>query len=109
MPQNIQGTFATSSIPNGVLISDVLSTPAWSGAGTRTGLINVWGDVSASNTVQTQFSDNNGVTWSNAGGAFTSAQTNLSLNLSVQNRQFRLVCNMGQAGKTIFYSMSAEG
>lgn len=109
MPQNIQGTFVSSSVPNNAQVSDVLSTPAWSGAGTRTGVINVWGDISASNTVQTQFSDNNGLTWTNAGGAFTSAQTNLSLNLSAQNRQFRFLCNMSQAGKTIFYSMSAEG
>jgi len=108
MPQNIAGTFA-STAPNGVLISDTLSTPAWSGAGNRSGTINVSGDVSASNPVQLQFSDNNGQTWSNAGGAFTAAQTNLALNLSVQNRQYRLTCNMGQAGKSIAYSVSAEG
>lgn len=111
MPQNIQGTFVSSSVPNGALISDVLLVPGPSGAASpsRVGLINISGEISASNTVQTQFSDNNGLTWSNAGGAFSTPQTNLALNLALTGRQWRLICNMTQAGKTIFYSLSAEG
>lgn len=108
MPQNIQGTFVSGSVPNNAQISDVLLVPAGPTGGNRTGLINISGDISASNPVTLQRSINSGITWSNIVGPLTSAQSNVQQTLTPV-WQYRFVCDMGQAGKTIHYSLSAEG
>ncbi len=109
MPQKIAGAFTSASAPNRSQISDVLVVPSpVPPDSTRIGLLNISGELSASNTVTVQYTPDNGLTWVTIGSAFTSAQTNLQLAM-MPTRQYRLVCDMQQAGKTIHYSLSAEG
>lgn len=110
MPQNIQGTFVSSSIPNNGQISDVLLPPANNGAGNRNGVLNISGDINASNPVTVQRTTNGGATWSGVLGPLTTAQVNVAVTLvAAPAWQYRLFCDMAQAGKTINYSLSAEG
>ena len=107
MAQNVTGTFVSAQSVNNGQLSDILVVPAGITGGTRVGLVNISGDISASNPVTLQRTLNNGASWSTFGGPYTSAQTNTQVTLSPVG-QYRYLCDMGQAGKTINYSLSAE-
>lgn len=111
MPQTIAGTFVSGSTPNNGQISDVLLVPTSATAGHRVAVFNITGDISAANTVTVQRTTNGGTTWGGYWGPLTSAQVNVASAIPAANGawQYRLVCDMSQPGKTIYYSMSAEG
>ena len=110
MPQNISGTFVSTSGPNRVQISEVLTVPTSATTGHRQGILNISGDIDANNTVTLERTINNGVTWGGVLGPLTSPQTNVAYLLAQASGswQYRITCSMTQPGKTIQYSLSAE-
>lgn len=63
--------------------------------------------LDASNTVKTQRSDNNGISWTDV-TTYNSDQAAVAVTDATANRQYRLALVAMQAGKTITYKLSKE-
>lgn len=102
MAQEIAPTFFSTDISHRSQISDTLVIPS----GVTTAILNIAGNIDASNTVRAQSSTDNGQTWA-AGTLYSSAQTNVGITVS-HGQHWRLFGNLTQAWKTIQASLSVE-
>lgn len=101
MSQCVKGSFASGQSVQIGEASDVLVVPTGFTAGklTTTGL-------DANNTIKTQKSTDNGITWADQ-VTFNADQTNTAV-VFADKEQWRLVHVAGQALKTIGYELSAQ-
>jgi len=113
MPQIVKGTFTAGGSVNLGQVSDVLviptpsNAPAVNASSMKVTLLNNGHSViDASNTVKTQRSVNNGLTWVDQ-TTYNSAQarTNVSVNAG---EQWRLALVSQQQGRSLDYELSIE-
>lgn len=102
MSQSVSGTFANGQSVGVGIASDVLVIPS----GVTAMYLTLGDAIDASNTVKTQKSTNNGLTWADQ-TTYNSAQNGTSVTVA-HGEQWRLVTVAGQASKQISYRMSVE-
>ncbi len=102
MSQNIKGTFASGASSNAGQLSDTLVIPT----NETSAVLNLSGAIDASNTVKTQKTTDNGLTWADV-ATYNSAQADTAVTVA-HGEQWRLLSLAAQAYKSINYSFSAE-
>ena len=103
MPQNVSGTFAASaSTTNAGMRSDTLVIPS----GVTSFRLSLSGDIDTNNRVNLSKSLDGWQTIT-AIANYLTVQSNTAIP-AANGEQFRLTCTTAQAGKVIYYSLSAE-
>ena len=102
MSQSVSGTFANGQSVGVGIASDVLVIPS----GVTAMRLTLGDAIDGSNTVKTQKSTSNGLTWADQ-TTYNSAQNATAVTVA-HGEQWRLITVSGQASKQISYRMEVE-